>query len=462
MQYISTRGRAAAVNFRQAALTGLAADGGLYMPATWRSFTAAELQSLRDLEYEQLASRVIARLIGDDIAPARLAELIGDAYRDFPRPIAPLKTINDSLYLLELFHGPTFAFKDFALQFLARLYGMLLNERGRGCTIIGATSGDTGSAAIAALRDRPMIELYMLHPAGRVSTIQRKQMTTVAAANVHNLAVAGDFDACQNIVKSLFNDAEFRETHSLAAVNSINWARIAAQAAYYFYAWQQLGAPMRPINFAVPSGNFGNTLAGYVARELGLPVARFIIGSNANDILTRFFTVGQMRRRPARPTISPSMDIQVSSNVERYLFELHHRDGDQVRELMRQFAATGEFTLANNMRRRARQLFSAYKFSDAETRAEIHHTYRATGEMLDPHTAIGVAAARQHNTTDAPTVALGTAHPAKFADAVVAACGRPPLMPDALQTVLHSAEKMQTVANDANAVKKLIARNAES
>ncbi len=461
MQYISTRGNAPILNFEQATLAGLAADGGLYLPRAWPAFSAQEIRELRGLEYPQLASRIIARFSGDCLAADTLERLSADAYGNFSHPqVAPLKQLDDSLYAMELFHGPTLAFKDFALQFLGRLFGHFLDRRGQTCTIIGATSGDTGSAAIEAVRGLDAVTLYMLHPHGRVSEVQRRQMTTVADPNIHNLAVDGDFDDCQNLVKGMFNDAGFRERHALAAVNSINWARIAAQTVYYFYAALKLGAPERAVNFAVPTGNFGNVFAGYAAREMGLPVRHLIIGSNSNDILTRFFESGRMARRNINATISPSMDIQISSNFERYLFELLDRDHAQVRERMARFAARGEFSVSREARQKAAALFRARRFSDAETRAQIKQVYEQTGEFLDPHSAIGVAAARavaqEFPETDTPTIALGTAHPAKFADAVAEACGAEVALPEALRGIMQREEKMLRVANDPEAVKAVI------
>ena len=473
MHYLSTRGRAPALDFEQATMAGLAADGGLYVPEAWPALSADEIRGLRGLDYAQLAQRLLARFVGDSIDADTLARLSAESYRGFSPPghstaaahstvdPAPLTALDDSLYVLELFHGPTLAFKDFALQFLGRLFGHFLGRRGQTCTILGATSGDTGSAAIEALRGIEAVTLYMLHPRGRVSEVQRRQMTTVLDANIHNLAVDGDFDDCQRLVKALFSDDEFRARHALAAVNSINWARIAAQVIYYFYAALQLGAPARAVNFAVPTGNFGNVFAGYVARRMGLPVERLIIGCNRNDILARFFDSGIMRRRKLHATISPSMDIQVSSNFERYLFDVLGRDGEQVRDLMTVFAARGEFTVAPEVHRRAAELIRAHRLTDAQTRAQIADTHRRNGILLDPHSAIGVAAARACGDgpgDGAPTVALATAHPAKFDDAVAAACGVGPEWPPRLRDILQREERVTTVANDAAEVKALMER----
>ena len=457
VHYISTRGNAPILNFEQATLEGLAVDGGLYLPRVWPTFSEKEMRELRGMEYAQLASRILARFSGDCLPADILERLSDEAYGNFSHPkVAPLKQLDDSLYALELFHGPTLAFKDFALQLLGRLFGYFLDRRGQTCTIIGATSGDTGSAAIEAVRGLDAVTLYMLHPHGRVSEVQRRQMTTVLDRNIHNLAVDGDFDDCQNLVKAMFNDAEFRKRHTLAAVNSINWARIAAQTVYYFYAALKLGAPGRAVNFAVPTGNFGNVFAGYAARKMGLPINRLIIGSNSNDILTRFFASGQMKQRGINATISPSMDIQISSNFERYLFELLDRDSTRVGDLMEQFSAHGEFSVEREVREKADELFFAHRLSDAETGAQINRVYAQTGELLDPHSAIGVAAAREFSEVGVPTVALATAHPAKFADAVAEACGAQVPLPKSLQGIMQRKEKMQRVANDLAAVKAAV------
>jgi len=300
------------------------------------------------------------------------------------------------------------------------------------------------------------VTLYMLHPHGRVSEVQRRQMTTVLDNNIHNLAVDGTFDDCQNLVKAMFNDTEFRRRHTLSAVNSINWARIAAQVVYYFRAAVELGAPDRPVNFSVPTGNFGNVFAGFAASKMGLPINRLIIGSNSNDILTRFFESGRMDQRGVNATISPSMDIQISSNFERYLFELLNRDSDQIRHLMSQLTSSGEFAVSSEIHRKATDLFSAHRLSDKETRDEIKRVHEQTGELIDPHSAIGIAAARIYSESSVPTIAFGTAHPAKFGAAVTAACGMEVPLPQPLQVIMHSKEKFERVANDLEAIKKLI------
>ena len=457
MQYISTRGNAPRLGFADVTLTGLASDGGLYLPESWPVMEHEQIRALRGLSYPDLAAEILIRFCGDDLSKATVEKLATEAYKGFDhRAIAPLKQLDTGLYVMELFHGPTLAFKDFALQFLGQLFNHLLVQRGQACTIIGATSGDTGSAAIQAVRGLNAVTLYMLHPEGRVSEVQRRQMTTVLDSNIHNLAVNGTFDDCQNLVKAMFNDAEFRARHNLSAVNSINWARIAAQVVYYFRAALELGAPDQTVNFSVPTGNFGNVLAGYVAKQMGLPINKFIIGSNSNDILTRFFESGKMEQKGVNPTLSPSMDIQISSNFERYLFELLNRDSGKICELMRAFGSNGFFEIEQEDLSRASQLFAAHRLSDLETSHEIARVYKDTGEIMDPHSVIGVAAARLHAEHGIPTVVLGTAHPAKFADSVEAAIGVEVPLPDAAGHILEGEERVLRIQNDLRGIQELI------
>lgn len=460
MHYLSTRGAAPRLGFSDTTLTGLAIDGGLYLPESWPQLTADQIRAMQGLDYPELATRILRLFTGNEIDQDQLRLMASKAYGNFHHTaVAPLKQLDTSLYLMELFHGPTLAFKDFALQMLGQLFNTLLSEKASHCTIIGATSGDTGSAAIEAVRGLDAIRLFMLHPLGKVSEVQRRQMTTVLDSNIHNIAVDGTFDDCQNLVKAMFNDEAFREAHSLSAVNSINWARIAAQVVYYFRAALELGAPDRSVNFSVPTGNFGNVLAGYVAMRMGLPVERLIIGSNSNDILTRFFEDGRMEQRGVSPTLSPSMDIQISSNFERYLFELLDRDSDHLNQLMGFLSEHGTFEINRTLLDNARQLFCAHRLSDAETSEEMAHLYRQTGEIIDPHSVIGVAAARKHATEGVPTVVLGTAHPAKFTDAVSRATGITPTLPDFATHIMQGKERMQKVTNDLAAVQGIIENN---
>jgi len=462
VQYISTRGAAPVLAFDDALLAGLARDGGLYVPQSWPRFTAEDWRAMRGLAYAELVARVIRPFVGDAIDEATLARLAREAYAGFDhRAVAPLKQLEPNLWLMELFHGPTLAFKDFALQLLGRLFDHVLARRGAHATIVGATSGDTGSAAIEACRDRDCLDIFMLHPHGRVSEVQRRQMTTVHSANVHNIAVDGSFDDCQDLLKGLFNDHEFRDRVGLTAVNSINWARIMVQIAYYAHASLSLGAPDRPIAFAVPSGNFGNVYSAYAARAIGLPIDLLIVGSNSNDILTRFFDTGEMKIGQVQPTLSPSMDIQVSSNAERLLFDLYDRDGAALDVAMRGFRADGRLDVGEARLKRARTLFAAARLDDTQTKAVIAAEYKATGEILDPHTAIGLAAARAvPRPRDLPIVALGTAHPAKFPDAVEAAIGRRPALPPRLADLMQREERCMRLPNDLDVVREFILARA--
>lgn len=442
MYYGSTRGEAPALSFDDVVLAGLARDGGLYVPETWPSLSDTDLAAMRDLSYADVAARVMAPFAAPCLNEAALHDIAADAYARFDHPdVAPLVPLGDNLYLLELFHGPTLAFKDYALQILGRLFERILAGRAERITIIGATSGDTGSAAIEACRDRDRIEIFILHPRGRTSEVQRRQMTTVAAGNVHNVAVEGTFDDCQALVKALFADAAFRDRMGLAAINSINWARIAAQVVYYVRAALALGALERAIDVAVPTGNFGNVFAGYVARRIGVPIRRLIVGSNSNDILTRFFHSGRMEVCAVHPTLSSSMDIQVSSNFERLLFDLFDRDPEAVRALMADLRDTGMFAVDAGKLAAARALFAAARFDDRETTETIRAVYRDRNIILDPHSAVGVAAARRcMEDTSVPTIALATAHPAKFPDAVDRAIGVRPQLPPALADLMDREE----------------------
>jgi threonine synthase len=458
MRYISTRGQAPALSFDEVLLTGLARDGGLYLPESWPQFSHAELSRLAKLGYQDLAVEIMRPFLAGSAAEARLPELVRSAYASFAhQAVTPLKQIDANLWFMELFHGPTLAFKDVALQLLGQLFEVVLEAHDKRVIIVGATSGDTGSAAIEAVRGKARASIYMLHPKGRVSEVQRRQMTTIDEPNVHNLAVAGSFDDCQDLVKAMFNDFDFRDRHHLSAVNSINWARIMAQIVYYFWAGLALGAPQRPVNFSVPTGNFGNVFAGYAAKAMGLPVERFIVGSNKNDILTRFLATGAMSIEGVEPSYAPSMDIQVSSNFERLLFDLLGRDGARVTEVMQGFRASGSFTLERDAWERAAALFSGHRLDDEETLAEIGALHRSTGELIDPHSAIGVAAARARaQGLEGPVVALGTAHPAKFPDAVEKATGLRPALPERLGDLMERPEYAVDVEAGLDHIERLI------
>jgi threonine synthase len=466
MKYISTRhgsasGGAAsppALGFEEIMLAGLARDGGLYLPAQWPHFSKADIAALQGKPYREVAFRVMQPFVGGAFDEMTFRRLIAEAYASFDvADVAPLKPLDDNLHLLELFHGPTLAFKDVALQLLGLMLDHTLVQRSARATIVGATSGDTGSAAIEAVRDRRTIDIFMLHPRGRVSEVQRRQMTTVLAPNVHNIAVHGTFDDCQDLAKACFNDLAFRDRHALTAVNSINFARVMAQIVYYFWAALKLGAPDRPVAFSVPTGNFGNVYAGYAARQMGLPISHFVIASNCNDILPRFFETGAMTMADVVPTLSPSMDIQISSNFERLLFDLYDRDGRALADAMIGFRSTGTLKVGDNALGGVRALFDASRLDDDGTLAAIADCHRRYGETLDPHTAVGYAAARQHRRDRAvPMVVLATAHPAKFPDAVEKATGRRPPLPPRLADLLQRTERVDGLANDVEALKELI------
>ncbi|MBC8339164.1 MAG: threonine synthase [Rhodospirillales bacterium] len=467
MKYISTRGKAEALGFDDVLLSGLARDGGLYVPDAWPKVSQAEIAEFSGLPYAELALRVIRPFVGGTIDDGALAGIIDEAYSRFDSPdVAPVKDIGNNEYLMEMFHGPTLAFKDMAMQFLGPVFDHVLKTRGETVTIIGATSGDTGSAAIEACRGRDAIEIFMLHPHGRVSDVQRRQMTTVSDANVHNIAIEGTFDDCQDLVKAMFNDEPLRDRLRFSAVNSINWARIMAQTVYYFFAASKvhaLGETKGPVSFAVPTGNFGNVFAGYGASRMGLDVDQFVVGSNSNDILTRFFESGSMALGEVHPTISPSMDIQISSNFERLLFDLLDRDGDRVRAVMEEFRETGKFSVANKALETAQALFYGACFDDGATKQTIREVYEATGELLDPHSAVGLAAARaQRRDSRVPMIALATAHPAKFPDAVQDATGVRPTLPDRMAGLMEGEERCDVLANDFEAVRAYVSDHARS
>ncbi len=461
MKYISTRGTAPVLSFDDVLLTGLARDGGLYLPESWPSFSPEEIRSLAGKPYAEVAFAVIRPFVGGSIAEADLKRILQETYADFEhRAVAPLKQLDERTWLMELFHGPTLAFKDYALQLVGRLFDHVLKARGERVTVIGATSGDTGSAAIEACRDRAQVDIFMLHPKGRTSEVQRRQMTTILSPNVHNIALEGTFDDCQDQVKAMFNDMAFRDTMNLSAVNSINWARIMAQIVYYFVAAVALGAPDRAVAFSVPTGNFGNIYAAYAAGRMGLPVSQLIVGSNSNDILTRFFNSGTMEMAEVSPTLSPSMDIQVSSNFERLLFDVLDRDGEAVAQTLQGFRQTGRFAVAPEQLQRLRRLFDCHRLDDAETLAEIAARHKASGELLDPHSAIGTAAAAAALRDDVSVVvALACAHPAKFPDAVKKAAGVHPDLPPRLADLYEREERCTVLPNDLSALQRFIGGN---
>lgn len=462
MRYVSTRGGATPLAFDDVLLAGLAPDGGLYVPETWPRLEAAAIADLAGRSYAEIAFRVLQPYVGGAIADADLAALVDDAYRGFGHAaVAPLKQLGPNDFLLELFHGPTLAFKDYALQVVGRLFDHVLRRKGARVTIVGATSGDTGSAAIEACRDRDAVDIFILHPHGRTSEVQRRQMTTVQAANVHNIALEGNFDDCQDLVKAMFADAPFRERLRLSAVNSINWARIAAQIAYYVAAAVALGAPRRRVAFTVPTGNFGNVYAAHAARRMGLPIERLVIASNRNDILWRTIAAGDMSLAAVEPSLSPSMDIQVSSNFERLLFELWGRKGQRIDALMRDFRASRRAVLPPAKLAALRAGFAAGRCSDDETLATIRRVFESTGEILDPHSAVAVhVAASAPRPRATPMVALACAHPAKFPDAVARAIGLRPALPPRLADLHARPERVSVLPNDLRAVQDFVAAHA--
>ncbi|MGH1456428.1 MAG: threonine synthase [Alphaproteobacteria bacterium] len=461
MRYISTRGGGEPQTFEQVLLSGLAPDGGLYVPESWPQIDFA---SLKGKSYCEIALAVMYPFVEGCIPRDDFEKIIEETYSsEFFRDAAvtPLHHLTgyegDQIHVMEQFHGPTIAFKDVALQLLGRLFDYVLKKQDKHITIVGATSGDTGSAAIEGCKNSDQIDIFILHPKGRVSDVQRKQMTSINQPNVHNIAIKGSFDDCQNMVKAMFNDPEFRAGVNLSAVNSINWARIMAQIVYYFSTALELGAPERGVSFVVPTGNFGNVFAAYCAQSMGLPIKGLCISTNKNDILTRFFETGEMKLEDGHATISPSMDIQISSNFERFLFDLVDRDATRLAELMTTFKETGHFKLDDALMAKARAQFSAARADDEKTLALIKECYEATSYVLDPHTAVGLAGAKDmvDGSSDA-VVLLATAHPAKFPDAVENAIGSRPFLPAHLSDLMEREEFMSEQPNDLATVQTFV------
>jgi len=465
VRYISTRGEAPALNFTETALAGLATDGGLYLPESYPQLHASTIAGLAGRTYAEAAETIISPFVGDAIPRENLSAMIADAYSTFRHPaVTPLAQLSDNLFLLELFHGPTLAFKDVAMQLLGRLMNHALKARGKRATVVGATSGDTGAAAIEAFRGLDQVDVFILYPHGRVSDVQRRQMTTVADSNIHAIALEGTFDDAQAILKGLFRDARFRDDVGLTGVNSINWARVVAQIVYYFTSAVALGAPHRPVSFTVPTGNFGDILAGYVAKKMGLPIERLVIATNENDILARTLSTGRYEVRGVKATQSPSMDIQVSSNFERLLFDAYGRDGAAIRNLMARLDQAKAFDIEAGPLAAIRADFDAASVSEQETAAEIARVYTASEYILDPHSAVGVAAGfralAKHAHT--PMIVAGTAHPAKFPDAIRTATGVHPALPPHLADIMEREERFDVVENDIGAVEKFIRARARA
>lgn len=467
MRYVSTRGQTPAQTFEDVLLTGLARDGGLFVPQTWPTITGEDfrgrgLRAMRGKSYADIAFTVMQPFVvgsgggsGDGcIDDATLRRIVTEAYATFDHHlVAPLVEIDPNRWVMELWHGPTLAFKDVAMQVLGRLYDEVLARRKERVTLIGATSGDTGSAAIEAVRHCAHADIFILHPHNRTSEVQRRQMTTVLSPNVHNIAIDGTFDDCQAMVKQMFNDPVFRDEIAMSAVNSINWARILPQVVYYFSAAVALGCPDVPVAFTVPTGNFGDIYAGYVAMCMGLPIQRLVIASNINDILTRALNTGRHELGEVHPTMSPSMDIQISSNFERLLFDAFDRDGTAVRSLMADLKSNNRFTLGEKQLGMMRNIFTAHRIDEAQTLDVIRRLHQRTGYVIDPHTAVGVGAA-EREPNDTAMVVLSTAHPAKFPDAVEKATGHRPALPQRLADLFEREERYDVLPNDLATVMK--------
>jgi threonine synthase len=451
MRYVSTRGRAAELGFCDALLAGLATDGGLYVPQTW-----PKQPTMTGSTYAAKAASLMAPYVEGEIPQDVFAQLCATAYSTFRDPaVVPLVQIAPEHYLLELFHGPTLAFKDVALQLIGQLFDYVLTQRNQRVMIVGATSGDTGSAAIDGVKGCKNVDIVILYPNGRVSDVQRRQMTTITSPNVHTVAVDGTFDDCQDLVKAMFNDAPFREANSLSAVNSINWARVMAQTVYYFTALETLG---RSASFSVPTGNFGNVLAGWIAKQMGADIEKLIVGSNSNDILTRFFETHSMDMLPVIPTLSPSMDIQVSSNFERLLFEMNNRDGGATTEQLNRFRQSGKLSVEPDQYEKwIAPTFRAHRASNDETLAVMKRIYGESGMLVDPHTAVGIASAEACAEPGIPTITLATAHPAKFPDAVKKATGVHPALPDHVADLFAREERIVNLPNDLQAIEAFVA-----
>ncbi|MEM8553815.1 MAG: threonine synthase [Pseudomonadota bacterium] len=457
MEYVSTRGAAPTLSFEEAMLTGLARDGGLYVPAEFPTLSSDDIAALAGLSYEEIAARIMRPFVGETFTEAEFDDCISRAYGGFGHAArAPLVQLGPNHFLLELFHGPTLAFKDFAMQLIGQMFELALTRSGKRVTIVGATSGDTGSAAIEAFGGLDAVDVFIMYPNGRVSEVQRRQMTTPPAANVHALAVEGTFDDCQARLKDMFNHFEFRDRVKLAGVNSINWARVLAQVVYYFSSAVSLGAPYRKVSFCVPTGNFGDIFAGYVAKRMGLPIDRLVIATNQNDILHRTMEPGAHVQDAVAPSISPSMDIQVSSNFERALFDGYDRDGAAVAQQMDELKGQGGFHLSQGVLDRLREHFSSGRVSEADTTAQIKTTFETTGEILCPHSAVGVRVAENFLDGATPMVTLATAHPAKFPDAVENAIGIRPPLPNRMAGLYHRNERVTQVANDLGKLEQTI------
>ncbi len=465
MNYLSTRGEAPVLSFTEALLAGLARDGGLYVPQSYPQFSSAEIAGFAGVSYAEIAESVIGPFTGGEIDAHDFTRMVHEAYGTFRHcAVAPLTQVGDNLFILELFHGPTLAFKDVAMQLLGRMMDHVLKKEGKRATIVGATSGDTGAAAIEAFRGLEQVDVFIMYPHNRVSDVQRRQMTTVEGDNIHCIALEGTFDDCQSILKGCFNNLDFRDQLGLSGVNSINWARVVAQIVYYFTSAVVLGAPHRKVSFTVPTGNFGDILAGYVAKRMGLPIERLVIATNENDILARTLNEGSYEVRGVHATQSPSMDIQVSSNFERLMFDACDRDAAMVRGMMASLSQSGRFEMPVQMLTRITDEFDAYRTGETGTAKEMARVWKDCGVLIDPHTAVAVHAARKALAHDpaTPMVALSTAHPAKFGAAVEKATGQNPALPAHLAGLMDKPERFTVLANDQAVVEAFVRERARA
>ena len=464
IKYSSTRGGESSLSYEDVLLSGLARDGGLFMPEEWPQFSYSDLNEMKHLNYAELSAKIIRPFVEPYLSENELLNITKDTYSVFNKDVAPLYQLNKNLHVLELFHGPTLAFKDYAMQFLARAFNQALNKRAEKGVILGATSGDTGSAALEAFKGKENIDIFILFPHKRVSSVQQKQMTWINERGAYALSVKTDFDGCQEIVKDCFEDLKFKDETSLSAINSINWVRLLPQIVYYFYSALKIGVPDKEIVFSVPTGNFGNILAGWMAQKIGLPISKLICGSNQNDILTRFFNNGLMERKNVLPSYSPSMDIQVSSNFERLLYEINERDTDKVKQQMKEFKNYGNFEITKNQLEKINNLFSAYMISDEETLEIINKVYTDYNYILDPHSAIGYGAAQKaldNNiiSKDMSVISLACAHPAKFPEIISKSINVMPKKPFHLENIMSSKEYFNIMDPSINDVQNFIKSN---
>lgn len=468
INYLSTRGGQSSLQYEEVLLSGLARDGGLFMPEEWPTFSHSELNEMKKLSYSEIAAKIMTPFIQPSLSHNEVLKICNEIYSKFTNDeVAPLKKMEDNLFILELFHGPTLAFKDYAMQFLSKAFNVALTKNKQRAVILGATSGDTGSAALEAFKGKDNVDIFILFPDGKVSPVQQKQMTWINDSGAHALSVKTDFDGCQEIVKDCFEDLKFKDQISLSAINSINWVRLLPQIVYYFYSALKVGAPDQEVAFSVPTGNFGNILAGWMAKKIGLPISNLICGSNQNDILTRFFNNGVMERKNVNPSFSPSMDIQVSSNFERLLFEILDRDAIKVKQEMYNFKKNGIFSIPKEIMLKVNNLFSAYMISNNETLDIIKNTFENYNYILDPHSAIGFGSARKALdekiiSSSTPIISLACAHPSKFPDVIKKAINIEPQLPDHLKELMVSKEYFKVIGDDTKFIKNYLKEKMRS